>query len=218
VPASFDLTLDTRAPVVTWGAVGGATAGEMLTVLYSSDEPLDVARLWLPDGRRLDMTIEPDRLTLLLPADTPDGVSWIHAYDDVMNEAPRQAVNISGVIVVPPPEPPVTPGPPQRGQPSFHPDRVETRTRRSRSRGVARSRSSTTRAPRRVRSRSMINDSRSMIYRSRDLARSRATVVSSARSARYSDLHTRALGSSSAITRRREGPGEEDALALLDLL
>jgi hypothetical protein len=217
VPASFDLTLDTRAPVVTWGAVGGATAGEMLTVLYSSDEPLGVARLWLPDGRRLDMTIEPDRLTLLLPADAPDGVSWIHAYDDVMNEAPRQAVNISGVIVVPPPEPPVTPGPPQRGQPSLHP--VQTpQTRRSRSRGVARSRSSTTRAPRRVRSRSMINDSRSMIYRSRDLARSRATVVSSARSARYSDLHTRALGSSSAVTRRREGPGEEDALALLDLL
>jgi hypothetical protein len=216
VPASFDLTLDTRAPVVTWGAVGGATAGEMLTVLYSSDEPLGVARLWLPDGRRLDMTIEPDRLTLLLPADAPDGVSWIHAYDDVMNEAPRQAVNISGVIVVPPPEPPVTPGPPQRGQPSLHP--VQTpQTRRSRSRGVARSRSSTTRAPRRVRSRSAIRDSHIAI-RTLHAARSRAEIETAARTTRSRDLRARATGASSAITRRREGPGEEDVLALLDLL
>jgi hypothetical protein len=217
VPASFDLTLDTRAPVVTWGAVGGATAGELLEVLYATDEPIASASLWLPDGRRLAMDVAADRLTLLLPADTPDGVSWIHAYDDVMNQAPRQAVNISGVIVVPPPEPPVTPGPPQRGQPSFHPDRVETRTRRSRSRGVARSRSSTTRAPRRVRSRSAIRDSHIAI-RTLHAARSRAEIETAARTTRSRDLRARATGASSAITRRREGPGEEDVLALLDLL
>jgi hypothetical protein len=108
--ATFDLTLDTRAPVVTWGAVGGATAGELLEVLYTTDEPLAFAKLWLPDGRKLDMTIEADRLSVLLPADTPNGVSWIHASDDVLNEAPRQAVNIAGVIIVPPPEPPQVPG------------------------------------------------------------------------------------------------------------
>jgi hypothetical protein len=215
--ATFDLTLDTRAPVVTWGAVGGATAGELLEVLYTTDEPLAFAKLWLPDGRKLDMTIEADRLSVLLPADTPNGVSWIHASDDVLNEAPRQAVNIAGVIIVPPPEPPQVPGPPQRARPSIHPDRVETRTRRSRSRGVARSRASTSRSPRRART-GAISTSRSMILRSRTMKSRPGEVRSAARTSVTLSHGTHGWGSSSAVTHRRDGPGEEEAMLLLGIL
>lgn len=214
--ASFDLTLDTRAPVVTWGAVGGATAGELLDVRYETDEPLALAQLWLPDGRKLDMEIAADRLTLLLPADAPDGVSWIHVYDDVLNPVPRQAVNIAGVIVVPPEEPPAFgPGPRSR-RGSFHPDRVETRIVRSRSRGVARSRTRTSRTTN-VRSR-VIATSRSMILRSRTM-KSRGVLRSTART---STAITYGGGMvqrpRQTIVRRQDGPDETDALVALGLL
>lgn len=212
--ATFDLTLDTSAPVVTWGAVGGATAGELLDVRYETDEPLALAQLWLPDGRRLDMEVQADRLTVLLPADAPDGVSWIHAYDDVLNPTPRQAVNIAGVIVVPPDEPPALgPGPRARGS---HPERVETRVVRSRSRAVATSRtrtSSTTRTRSRV-----IADSRSMIHRSRTM-KSRGVLRSTART---STAITYGGGMvqrpRQTIVRRQDGPDETDALVVLGLL
>lgn len=214
--ASFDLALDTRAPVVTWGAVGGATAGELLEVLYTTDETLAFAKLWLPDGRKLDMTIEADRLSVLLPADTPNGVSWIHVSDDVLNEAPRQAVNIAGTIVVPPPEPPSLPGVPQRGQPILHP--VQTpQTRRSRSRGVARSRASTSRSPRRART-GAVASSRSMIHRSRTMKSRASEVRSVARTSSMQICIVRAVASSSATTQRRDGPGEEEVMLLLGIL
>jgi hypothetical protein len=215
VSASFDLALDTRAPVVTWGAVGGATAGELLEVLYSSDEPLDSAKLWLPDGRKLAMTIEVDRLTLLLPADTPDGISWIHVYDDVMNETPRQAVNIAGVIVVPPEEPPAL-GPGPRAREGFHPDRVETRLVRSRSRGVATSRTRTSTTTR-VRSRA-VADSRSMIHRSRTM-KSRGVLRSTTRTSTAISYGEGVVQRHRpTIVRRHDGPDETDALFVLGLL
>jgi hypothetical protein len=48
---NFTLTLDTHAPVVTWGPVTDPNAGEDMTVLYSLNEPaLDHATITLVDG------------------------------------------------------------------------------------------------------------------------------------------------------------------------
>lgn len=213
--ASFDLTLDTRAPVVTWGAVGGATAGELLDVRYTSDEPLATAKLELPDSRVLDMAIAADRLTVLLPPDTPDGVAWITVADDVLNEAPRQPINIAGSIVVPPDRAPAVGPGPRRG---FHPDRVETRVIRTRSRGIARSRARTSRTTN-VRSRGVI-DSSSMIHRSRiSTSTTTAEVRSTARvSSTISNGGVMVQRTTTAVVRRREGPGEEEALFILGIL
>lgn len=109
--ASFNLTLDTHAPVVTWGGVGGTNAGELLQVGYQLDEPaLISAELVLSDGRRLAMADTGLTLELNLPADTPDGWATIRALvrDDVLNEATRTlAVRLTGTIVQPQPEPSV---------------------------------------------------------------------------------------------------------------
>lgn len=106
---AFVLTLDTTAPVVTWGAVDGTTAGELLTVLYTIDEPgITSARLELRDGRRLDMDVAADRLTVLLPADLPDGPATLRAFvaDEVLNTAQRTVLlHLTGTIVTPAPEP-----------------------------------------------------------------------------------------------------------------
>src|SRR4051794_27230621 len=65
---------------LTWGAVGGTTAGELLQVAYSVTHPaVTGATLVLADGRRLAMTVYPDRLELLLPEDTPDGPATVIA-------------------------------------------------------------------------------------------------------------------------------------------
>lgn len=119
--ASFALVLDTTAPSVAWGAVGGAVAGELLQLAYVTDEPIDSADLTLADGRVLALTIGA-ALSVLLPADTPQGAATVRVRDDVGNERVYPAlVMLQGAIVVTPPAP-------SRGAPPRR--RVERRARR----------------------------------------------------------------------------------------
>lgn len=113
----FQLTLDTHAPVVQWGEPTGTTAGELLRVPYTLNEPgVESATLTLADGRALAMSVLAGRLEVLLPPDAPDGIVTVRAslVDDVGNWA--QAVPLSfpigGTIVVPPTEPPPVPSRP----------------------------------------------------------------------------------------------------------
>lgn len=118
MPSHFTLQLDTRAPVVTWGATSGTTAGELLIVGYTLDEPaLISATIQLADGRTLPLTDTGLTLETLLPPDTPDGNATIRALvrDDVLNEATRTLViQLTGTIVVVPDAPAPTPGFPAR--------------------------------------------------------------------------------------------------------
>lgn len=105
MPASFALVLDTTAPSVAWGAVGGAVAGELLQLAYVTNEPIDSADLTLADGRVLALTIGA-ALSVLLPADTPQGAATVRVRDDVGNERVYPAlVMLQGTIVMPPPAP-----------------------------------------------------------------------------------------------------------------
>lgn len=97
MPQQFNLTLDTQAPAVAWGAEAGTTAGELLSLGYSSDEAIFRAELWLSDGRHLEITVNPGTLEVLLPPDTPDGMAIVHFWDDVDNEG-THGVLLSGVI------------------------------------------------------------------------------------------------------------------------
>lgn len=93
--AWLELVLDTHAPRLTWGAVGGTVAGELLQVAYTVDEPgVSSATLQLADGRRLNMTVQPDRLELYLPPDLPNGPATLVAQlvDDVGNATTAQLV------------------------------------------------------------------------------------------------------------------------------
>lgn len=100
------IELDTTPPVVTWGPVSGTDATEDFTVLYALNEPaLASADLRLPDGRVLPMQVQPDRLIVTLPADTPDGLATVeaHVLDDVGNSATRTlVVVVTGVASVRP--------------------------------------------------------------------------------------------------------------------
>jgi hypothetical protein len=135
--ASFALVLDTTAPTVSWGAVGGATAGELLRLAYSADEPIAGAELILADGRVFALTVAAGELRVMLPADTPQGTASVRVRDDVGNERTYPAlVALQGAIVVPPPAPtpvPRTGGPPRRAA------RQRSRVIRHTSRVVARS-------------------------------------------------------------------------------
>lgn len=117
MPSHFTLTLDTRAPVVTWGAVDGATAGELLRVGYTLDEPALISgTIRLADGRTLPLDDTGLTLEALLPPDTPDGNATIRALvrDDLLNEVTRtHAIHLTGVIVIPD-TPTPTPGFPAR--------------------------------------------------------------------------------------------------------
>ena len=87
---AFRLVLDTRAPRVAWGAVAGTSAGELLRVAYTVDEPeLTAATLRLPDGRELVASVLADRIELYLPPDTPSGAATLvaHVVDDLGNQA-----------------------------------------------------------------------------------------------------------------------------------
>ena len=95
----FELVIDTHAPVVTWGAESGTTAGELLSLGYTSDEPIFRAELWLEDGRHLAMSVGAGALEVLLPADTPYGLATVHFWDDVDNEGTHQVL-LSGAIAV----------------------------------------------------------------------------------------------------------------------
>lgn len=94
------VTLDTTAPVVTWGTITGAVITEELTAPYTSDEALAYAWLVLPDLREIAMTIHPDRLTVMVPGDAPEGTGYIKVTDDVGNPSVHKEVHISGVIPV----------------------------------------------------------------------------------------------------------------------
>lgn len=104
------LELDTTAPVVTWGGVSGAAAGQALVVEFTVDEPdLISAELVLSDGRTRVMTLIGGELSVLLPADTPGTTHHIEALvrDEVGNEAVRSLAVVIDGIPVPQPEPTV---------------------------------------------------------------------------------------------------------------
>jgi hypothetical protein len=105
VASWFQLTLDTRAPLVEWGAVAGTTAGELLRVAYVADESgVDSAVLSLPDGRALEMAVLADRLEVALPPDTPAGTATVTALaiDDVDNAALYTLdIAVTGALVAP---------------------------------------------------------------------------------------------------------------------
>lgn len=213
--ASFVLTLDTHAPVVTWGAVGGANAGELLQVGYQLNEPaIESARVQLADGRWLDLTDTGATLEVQLPPDTPDGWATIEANvrDDVDNTATRtHLVRLTGVIVTPQPQETVGGSPwrvgPRRAR------RAAPVQRTIRSRATASSRSAT-----RIRTSAgdraiAVTTSRSSrraaaAHRSTWTATSRASLSTGPRVSRDS---SQAIRSSASIS-RRDGPSIEAIL------
>lgn len=84
--ADFLLTLDTSAPLVDWQHATGTMAGEVLRIPYLSNETLASAVLTLPDARQLPMTVGALMVSVLLPADTPDGPADVLVVDDVGNQ------------------------------------------------------------------------------------------------------------------------------------
>lgn len=139
--SSFNLELDTRAPVITWGAAAGTTAGELFQIGYTLDEPeLVSAVLRLADGRDVPLTDTGLTLEALLPADTPDGNATVRALvrDDVLNEATRtRTIHLTGTIVVPetPATQPAWPGGGRRVTPRPRRRISHTVTSSSRARG-----------------------------------------------------------------------------------
>jgi hypothetical protein len=130
VSATFDLTLDTHAPQVTWGEPTGTEAGDELHVPYTIDEPAVVsASVHLADGRDLAMVVSGTELVVTLPADAPNGVTVVSAFvrDDVLNEATRTLSFAIGGVVTPPAPPPLSGGMPEA--PSRGPNRRLVRIR-----------------------------------------------------------------------------------------
>ena len=104
MPTQFQLVLDTTAPRVEWRPPSRAVAGTLLKLPYTSDEPIAVAELHLADGRYLPMAVGALELSVLLPADAPDGPAGVRVADDVGNWTEYPAVvQIGGVIVEPEP-------------------------------------------------------------------------------------------------------------------
>lgn len=206
--ASFQLVLDTTAPSVSWGAAGGTTAGELLQIAYSADEPIDSADLTLADGRVLAFTIGAAVLSVNLPADTPAGPADVRVRDDVGNERVYAAlIVLQGAIVPTPPAPtPVarTLAPPPRIR------RARLIVHVSR----ARVRSSCT-----VRARSH-NASRARVDRGSSIA-ARARRAGGARTATTFRLQSvassrrRLQGELAMAVRRRDGPDQELLVLLL---
>lgn len=134
--ARFLLTVDTTAPVVTWGEATGAVAGAGFSIPYTLDEPtaqIASATLTLADARELALTDNGSSLAVALPPDTPEGNATVTANvtDDVGNTAQRtHVVYLTGAVVVPE-EPTVTPA-------SGRPKRRSYRSVRSVSTGVLR--------------------------------------------------------------------------------
>lgn len=217
--ASFNLTLDTHAPLVTWGAVSGTTAGELLQVGYQLDEPeLVSAELVLRDGRHLTMTDTGLTLEVALPPDTPNGNATIvaHVRDEVLNEADRQVVvALVGTVVIPEPESePQTPGwpvRPRRPQPT--PAQTKTVRSRTRLRPSAATRIGTySPQPTTAIASSSTRTGAAAASRAGWHLEARARTTSSAKVSRDSTLEL----SSRATVGRRDGPSIE--ALLLDLL
>lgn len=102
--SSFKLTLDTLAPDVVFGEATGTTAGEFLRIPYVSNEPIEQARLRLPDGSYLAMGVAPDAFEVLLPHDANAGWAGVEVRDDVWNARLYAAVvQLQGVPLPPPP-------------------------------------------------------------------------------------------------------------------
>lgn len=219
MPPSFNLQLDSHAPVVTWGPVTDPNAGEDMTVLYALNEPaLDHATFTLIDGRVLPMVDLGDRLTVHLPDDAPDGLAVVRAYvvDDVLNAATRTLnVVVGGVPFTPPPPVPDTqggfPGTRPRPAPTLIHGSSSCQTGSRPDRIVVRQHTTTSARP-----------------RVRYTAPSQRTIRqrTSARSASSARLTATApFVSSAAVTagtatlwKRPEGPGAEDDLIILGLL
>jgi hypothetical protein len=130
VSATFDLTLDSHAPQITWGDPTGTEAGDELHVPYTIDEPTVVsASVRLADSRELPMVVTGTELVVTLPADAPNGNTVVSALvrDDVLNEATRTLTFAIGGVVTPPAPPAPTGGMPQ--EPPRGPNRRLVRIR-----------------------------------------------------------------------------------------
>jgi hypothetical protein len=217
VTGAFQLRLDTTAPRVTFGAAGGTTAGELLSITYTIDEPaITDASIRFADNRTLALEVLSDRLQVLLPPDTPDGNATVtvHTRDDVGNvRTQTQVVLLHGTIVVPPDEPPsIIPAP----SPPIPPLREFTRRR-----GHAVVRTTT-----RTRIRAALHDdtriiatSGMAITRSPAHFTSEATAITRSRTrVRQRDTSRVRVDETTAISRRFQGRGEEDDLIFLGLL
>lgn len=212
----LNLTLDTHAPVVTWGPVVGTDVGEELVQDYTVNEPgVYQAELRLADGRVLPMVVEATRLRVQLPEDTPEGQAQVRAYvrDDVLNAAIRtRAVALTGIAGEPPPAPAPYAGPPSRDPPAPSLVRWDEAPVHlgSRDRVLARS-SAVSRL--RTRSRYTVPGTRAISRRSR-LYLSSTTHVA-ARVEAHSAAQT---SSSDRLWKRPEGPRFEEELIDLDIL
>jgi hypothetical protein len=216
---NFTLTLDTHAPVVTWGAVIDPNAGEEMTVAYSLDEPaLDHATITLRDGRELPMEDLGDRLAVTLPDDAPEGQAVVRAYvvDSVLNSATRTfAVAINGV----PFEPPSAPVPQSGGFPGARPrpapvvvhSSSECQTGSRPDRITVRQHVSTSVRPR---VRYTVPSQRTI--RQRTSARSASSARLAVTAPRVSSAAV--TGETATLWKRPEGPGAEDDLIILGLL
>ena len=215
--ASFQLTLDTTAPEITWGAVSGATAGERLRVGYTLNEPgVAEATVELPDGRTLALVDTGLTLEANLPVDAAAGWATVRArlVDDVWNEATRALpVRIAGVVVTPEPDRTPAGGLPGRARRRARPDartlRVRSRvhaTSSSRARALERSYVgiAVASSPGRLSAMTDSTDAVSIM--------SRAALTSSRAVGRDS---TRTLSREGTVT-RRDGPDAE--ALLLDLI
>lgn len=217
----FSLTLDTIAPSVTLGTITGAYAGSLLDAQYTTNETVASATLTLGDERVLDLTVTATDFTVLLPNDAPYGTVTFRFYDDVGNSSTATA-EIGGVVAVPAPEVvpvgrPVSQAPAQR--------RIVSRARAS----------SSSRYTLAVRSRSRTTASTSSQYAvhrvdpapappatplpPRTLAGRSSLATNSTWRIEASGGWSDAAGASSSYrVVRRDGPAEEEALLVLDLL
>jgi hypothetical protein len=207
VSAFTVIRLDTTPPVITWGPVTDAIGSETMTVEYLLDEQEMVkAELRLVDNRTLQGVIAPDRVTVDLPDDAPEGdaLFTVTLRDDVGNETTEtQYIHITGVLVPLPPPIPVLDGPP-----------VEEPWR-TRSRCVTRSRYRilvTSRLPSRATIRSRTRVARRPALSSPSSAVVRSTVRVRAHVSARSELQSRATWT---ITKRPEGPEHEAEIVFL---
>lgn len=209
--AWLNLTLDTTAPVVTWGAVTDANAGEIMSVEYLVNEPgITSAEIELQDGRIIPMDVGPSLLTVELPNDTPQGNSTVraHVQDDVLNTAVRTLVVFTTGVIAPVEEPVRTSAPFQ-----VTPE-LKSSTTRSQTGSSARvTRALTTSSSLAfTRTRWLMPSERVKRSRSRLWAVTHETWNYSNR-VETSRAATSASGD--VIRRRGEGPGGEDDLMLL---
>lgn len=97
--ASLTITLDTTAPGVVLGTAVHPVAGQVVTIPYTADEPIDSAELILPDAREVMLTVTATTLYGLIPADCVQGPSLVRARDDLANEASYPGPTINGITV-----------------------------------------------------------------------------------------------------------------------